>query len=295
MWLVVFSILLSITFWLWIILKYDKFEREPLKTILFVFVSGGLISVVPAGILNDLFDIVANRYLNFGFFDLPGSNNSILSCGFVGLNEETLKAVATILLIRRMKGFNEPADALVYAMTVALGFAVFENILYTMKYGLATFYIRQFNAVPLHMGLAAIWGMGIAKVKFLHQGKYFSRVLPYVVIAAIIHAIYNYSTYLIIHPVLTLIVLTGVAFFLIRFAIRKVKRYAEDGPFANRLFCHACGTVNFPDERICKTCGEKFHLEFYVLCQSCNARVSKIAPACPRCGEDFGDKPTKNL
>ncbi|MEI7727667.1 MAG: PrsW family glutamic-type intramembrane protease [Bacteroidota bacterium] len=288
--LVFISFLTSVIFWLWIILKYDKFEREPLKSILFVLVTGGLISAFSAGILNDLFLGFANHYVEKGSPINSGIQLSLLSCGFVGLNEETLKALATILLIRRMKGFNEPADALVYAMTVALGFAVFENIIYSIKYGLATFYIRQFNAVPLHMGLAAIWGMGIAKVKFLHQGKYFFRVLPYVLFAAIIHALYNYSTYLIIYPVLTVIILSGFAFILIRFATRKVKRYAEDGPFANRLFCHSCGTVNFPDERVCKKCGEKFHLEFYVLCHKCNARVSKIAEACPRCGEKFGDR-----
>ncbi len=44
MMLILISFLTSITFWLWIILKYDRFEREPLKSILFVFIVGGLMS-----------------------------------------------------------------------------------------------------------------------------------------------------------------------------------------------------------------------------------------------------------
>jgi len=86
----------------------------------------------------------------------------------VGLNEEFFKAFAAVILLRRLKDFNEPADALVYSMTVALGFAMLENIEYVPRYGFFSVYVRQFNAVPLHLGLAAIWGMGIAKAKFLN-------------------------------------------------------------------------------------------------------------------------------
>ena len=200
------------------------------------------------------------------------------------LDESTQKSPNTLKLVEQSWQQTNPE---LWNEAVALGFAVFENMIYSMKYGLVNFHIRQFNAVPLHIGLAAIWGMGIAKVKFLHQGNFFFRVLPYVLLAALIHSIYNYITTLFIHPGLTLFVLSVFVWFLIRFAIRKIKHYAEDCPFANRLFCHACNTVNFPDERVCKNCGEKFHLEFYVLCYKCNARVSKIATVCPRCGEEI--------
>ncbi|MFZ4522518.1 MAG: PrsW family glutamic-type intramembrane protease [Bacteroidales bacterium] len=283
--LVIFSFLTSIVFWLWIILKYDKFEREPLLSILFVFVTGGLTSAIPAAILNGLFDAVADHYFHAGIAGMATDNKAFFPCLFVGLNEESLKALATILLIRRMKNFNEPADALVYAMTVALGFAVFENIGYYMRYGLTTFYIRQLNAVPMHLGLAALWGMGIAKAKFLHRGKYLLKVAPYVLAAALVHGLYNFSAGLNDNRVLTILLLSVFAFFLIRHAIGKMTRYAEDGPFANRLFCHQCNTVNFPDERSCKNCGEQFDLEFYILCRKCNSKVSRITEACPRCGE----------
>jgi protease PrsW len=77
-----------------------------------------------------------------------------------------------------MKQFNEPADALVYSMTVALGFAMLENIEYMLRYDCFSLYVRQFNAVPLHLGLAAIWGMGIAKAKFLNGEKYTRTPVP---------------------------------------------------------------------------------------------------------------------
>ena len=75
---------------------------------------------------------------------------------------------------------------------------------------------------------------------------------------------------------------------LIRFAISKIQRYAEDGPFANRLFCHSCGAVNFPYERFCKQCGKKYEMEFYVFCPHCNSRISKNTAVCPKCGAEPG-------
>ncbi|MCX6249603.1 MAG: PrsW family glutamic-type intramembrane protease [Bacteroidetes bacterium] len=276
------SYLISIFFWLWIILKYDKFEREPLKSILFVFIVGGLISSLPAGLLNLAFRSLLDQYMMNGFIESTNIKKASLFYAFVGINEETLKAIATILLIRKMKAFNEPADALVYSMTTAFGFSVFENIDYIIKFGFFTFFFRQFNAVPLHIGLAAIWGIGIAKAKFLHQGKYFRTVIPYLLVAMLIHSVYNSAT-IFFTPLFTIFILSAIGLFLVRFAIRKVIRYSEDGPFSNRLFCHSCNTVNFPDARICKKCGQKFNLEFYRLCPKCNAKVSKIAATCPRC------------
>ena len=268
------------------IMKFDKFDREPLKSVLLVLILGGLISVLPAGLFNTMFSELIN-------YQLPGSGgnrsieNSVLFFAFVGFNEEFFKAFATVFLIRRMKAFNEPADALVYAMTVAFGFSLFENIEYSLKYGFATFYIRQFNAVPLHVGLAAIWGIGIAKARFVQQGKYFQTIASYVLIAAFIHAVYNISTTLPIEPIFSLIILSILAYYLIRFAIKTIKRYAEDGPFSNRLYCHHCNAENSPYAKRCKKCLKEFDLEFYTLCPACNAKVSVNSPNCPQCGTEL--------
>jgi RsiW-degrading membrane proteinase PrsW (M82 family)/ribosomal protein L40E len=288
--LIVLSFLLSVTFWLWIILKYDRFEREPLKTVIPVMILGGFGSTVIAGLFNHLLiqSLFSGNPGRLGQIGLI--NNRMILYGILGINEEFWKAMATILLIRRLKQFNEPADALVYSMTVALGFSVFENIEYTLKLGLLGFIIRQFNAVPLHIGLSAVWGIGIAKARFLRGGKYFRTVLPLVLLAGIIHGTYNLSAIQFPMVILNIFVPCIFAFLLIRFAIRKIKRYSEDGPFSTRLFCHHCGTVNFPDAKRCKKCGQNFQLDFYSLCAGCNARVPKNAELCPGCGKELARK-----
>lgn len=285
--LYIISYLVSICFWIWIIMKYDKFEHEPLKSILFAFFTGGLISSLTAGIFNALFSILIDFRFAPGGFGEMNIGKSMLFFAFVGFNEEFFKAAATVLLIRKMKGFNEPADALVYAMSVAFGFSVFENIGYTMKLGLVSFYIRQFNAVPLHIGLAAIWGIGIAKTRFLHQGKYLKTMFPYIMVAGLIHFIYNFTPQLMFNPWLSLLLPTVIAFFLIRFAIRKLKRYSEDGPFSNQLYCRHCNTPNSLYAKVCKNCGEKFHLEFYQQCTSCGKKVDIQASICSNCGAEL--------
>jgi len=255
------SFLISIIFWLWIIRKYDRFEREPLQTVLFVFIAGGLISIVPAGIFNLLFGDFINVQIDPAYPVDSGMGKLLILHGFVGLNEEFWKAAATVFLIRKMKSFNEPADALVYAMTVAFGFSVFENIEYSLKFGFYTFFVRQFNAVPLHIGLAAIWGIGIAKAKFSSQDNYLVTLAPYVLLAAFIHAIYNLSVTQIISPVLSLLLPSVIAILLIRFAIRKIKRYAEEGPFSKMLICQNCHNPNSPDARLCQKCGKELYGE----------------------------------
>lgn len=225
------SFLITIVFWIWIIRKFDRFDREPMKNIIFVFIAGGLMSIIPAGLFNGLFGLLIGYPFDTGEASGPGIIRLAWFYGFVGFNEEFWKALATILLIRRMKSFNEPADALVYSMTAAFGFSVIENIDYTMDLGYPIFWFRQFNAVPLHVGLAAIWGIGIAKVRFSNAPRYLARVLPYIIIAAFLHFIYNLSATSILNNAMSIIVPTILAVILIIFAVRKVKKYSESGPF----------------------------------------------------------------
>jgi len=266
------------------IMKYDKFEREPIRAVLFMFVIGGLVSSLPAGIFNQLFGYLIDYKFWSGHEVGHSVGKSMLFYGFVGLNEEFCKAFATVWLIRKSRDFNEPADALVYSMTVAFGFSLFENIDYTLRLGIASFFIRQFNAVPLHIGLAAIWGIGLAKAKFLHRGKFLSTMAPYILVAAFLHFVYNFAPDLIGNPILSFVVPLIIAFILIKFALHKIRHYAEDGPFSNQLYCRNCNTPNLLIAKVCKNCGEKFHLEFYDLCPNCNTKVDKEAKFCPSCG-----------
>ena len=50
------GLLISTGIWLWILRRYDRLEPEPLKLLLVVMLLGGLMSVIPAIVFNNLVD-----------------------------------------------------------------------------------------------------------------------------------------------------------------------------------------------------------------------------------------------
>ena len=83
----------------------------------------------------------------------------------VALVEEGGKFVVLKLNTWRSREFDYTFDAVVYAVTVSLGFAAFENILYLLDFNLGTAILRGVLAVPGHAIDAIFMGCyyGLAK------------------------------------------------------------------------------------------------------------------------------------
>jgi RsiW-degrading membrane proteinase PrsW (M82 family) len=226
------SVGISFLIWLYIIYRYDKYEPEPFIILIITGIAGGLMSSIPAALLNTA--ALSMLGLDSFFFSDSGvavDSFSLLKFSlFVGFNEEIWKAAAALFILKRLKHFNEPADALIYSMTIALGFAAFENIEYTLMGGINILVLRSFTAVPLHVGLAAIWGMGIAKGKYIMGGRYFSVMLPYVAAAALVHAIYNYLQF-IVYSGFSLIIAVIFSLMVISYAVKRLNHFVEQSPF----------------------------------------------------------------
>ena len=230
------SVGISFLIWLYIIYRYDKYEPEPFLVLVLTGIAGGLMSSVPAALLNT----AALSMLGLDSFFYSDSGAAVDSFSllrfslFVGFNEEIWKAAAALFILKRLKHFNEPADALIYSMTIALGFAAFENIEYTLMGGINILVLRSFTAVPLHVGLAAIWGIGIAKGRYLKGGRYFSVMLPYVAAAAVLHALYNYLQF-IIYSGFSLVIAVIFSLMVIAFAVKRLNHYVELSPFKKEI------------------------------------------------------------
>jgi RsiW-degrading membrane proteinase PrsW (M82 family) len=283
-----FAILFSAVLWLWFLYRYDKVEPEPIKTVIYIGIFGGLFSAVPAGILNEMF-----RYA-VGIQDVPWkeyvdlSNITLLSfAAYVGCNEEICKSTAAVFLLRKCRDFNEPIDALIYSMTVALGFAVFENIEYTLRGGLGVLVLRSFTAVPFHMGLASFWGIGIAKAKYLKKEQYFKTLIPYIVIAAILHGAYDYFLFSLPNGVLTLSIALIFAYFVIHLSRRQLIYLRGQSPFVKAGTCPYCNTINKKEDRFCKKCGKSLVQDYFAVCLGCGEKVLKQAKFCSKCGAEL--------
>ncbi|WP_022850313.1 PrsW family intramembrane metalloprotease [Limisalsivibrio acetivorans] len=182
-------VLLTAAFWVILLRRYDKVHPEPMLAVVSMVIIGGVGSYYTAGYTN----AVLEELTGFRFADPMLSTASAVKITFLmGLNEEFFKALFTLLIIKDAKVFDEPVDAAVYAVSTAIGFAAFENADYAVRYGSAVLFERSLASMPLHISLASIWALGIAKGKFAYGG-YIRNATPYILLAGILHAFYNYA------------------------------------------------------------------------------------------------------
>ena len=245
------GLVLSSGLWIHFILKKDKIEREPLATFILVGLGGGLISIVFAGLSNGVFSAATGIRSSTG--PMPAPAAAFLSL-FVGFSEEFFKCVAAMLLMRKLKEFDEPADGVIYAMAVCLGFAAIENIAYMARSGVAVLVSRTFLSVPAHLGFGALWGTGLAAAKFrFPKSNPLRVVLPYLAVSALCHGLYDFWLFAFLPmraPVAVLIVLS-----LWSFASRKMRFLVAHSPFLTPGQCPECGARNKVDATICAACG----------------------------------------
>ena len=148
--------------------RADKLEKEPAPL---------LISLVLYGIAATFIALVLERAGSFllGLWFEEGSvaYNAIMYFGIVAFSEEGAK----YFLLRRRTwhsaAFNCQFDGVVYAVFVALGFALWENISYVLMYGLSTALVRAVTAVPGHACFGVFMGIwyGAAR-RYANEGDF---------------------------------------------------------------------------------------------------------------------------
>ncbi len=138
----------------------DKYEREPIGLVVTSFFLGVASTVITLILSWPISRIIPIDEKNI-------SEQAIHAFLLVALIEEFSKFIFVRWLLYANKNFNEPFDGFVYAVSVGLGFASLENILYVMgsANGIATGVLRMFTAVPAHATFAVLMGyfMGLAK------------------------------------------------------------------------------------------------------------------------------------
>jgi RsiW-degrading membrane proteinase PrsW (M82 family) len=136
-------------FWLWYFYNKDKLHPEPLKRIWSCFAFGMAVGI-PAAAINDIVKSVSP--VLFMLMSAP-------------IAEESLKFWAFRQTAPSEPERSNPVDALIYAVSVALGFAAIENVTYlvtcfSQDYQIFTTVVvlRAALSVPAHALFACIWG-----------------------------------------------------------------------------------------------------------------------------------------
>lgn len=158
---------------LWYVYKKDPVEKEPMDLLIRLLFLG-MLSVIPAIVL----ELLGTNLFLAGW---EGSYEGYLLVDnfvVVAVVEEGCKYMFLRGKAWRHPAFDYAFDGIVYAVFVGLGFAIAENIMYVMEYGLGTAFVRAFTAIPGHAVFAVFMGyfFGAAKYASVH-GHHFTSVL----------------------------------------------------------------------------------------------------------------------
>ena len=171
-----------------IVYKTDK-EKEPTKLLLSLF-GVGILSCFLTLIISLVFEEIITI---FNFFDKKSTAYLLFHCFIhVALIEEISKWIFSFSIGWNNKEYNHQYDAIVYSVFVSLGFATFENILYSLHYGLFTSFLRGVISVPAHASFAIIMGYYISMAKTSkNQKNQVISIFGSILIPALLHCTFD--------------------------------------------------------------------------------------------------------
>ena len=183
------------------IYRQDKYEKEPVKTLIKAFI-GGMIAIPVDILIVSLIDAcLGNTVLA----------STVFFSAFLeaGIPEELSKFIIFMIFIWRDKNFDEYFDGIVYATFIGLGFACIENIEYVFSYGFGTGVVRALISVPGHFLFGVLLGYFLSMAKFHPEsrGKYIGMGLLSAMVA---HGLFDWL--LMITDVLNPAIVTVVYF-----------------------------------------------------------------------------------
>ncbi len=176
--------LLPALLWLWFWLKEDNLHPEPRSTVAATFIAGA-ISVIIA--------IVLEKFIQLSIGDTV---SRYIAWAAV---EELVKLVAVAIVAFHADVLDEPIDAMIYCITVALGFAALENAFFIFSplslgqlgTSIITGNLRFVGASLVHVVSSAMIGFMIG-ISF-YRGVWMKTfcIVSGIILAVALHAAFN--------------------------------------------------------------------------------------------------------
>lgn len=208
---------------IWYVYKKDKVEQEPWRLIIKLMIFGAL-SCIPAAFMEGFLDgAVLPQYPE-------GSLGYAVTMAFASaaLCEEICKFLFLRLGTWRNPEFGYRFDGIVYAVAIAVGFAVLENIMYVLEGGLYTALMRGVLAVPLHSFCGVFMGVfyGAAK-KASVEGRSSGKLLALaLIVPMLIHGFYDTLAFL--ATTWATFVLLGFVLLMYIVSVHYIKQFSRD-------------------------------------------------------------------
>ena len=224
-----FAFLPPIIYAIWI-RNTEKYNREKWKPIIVCFLWGATIAIVASIILELILGI--SLAISFDDGNILGLVAAIIIAPFA---EELTKPLALRTKTVK-KELDELEDGLIYGAVAGLGFSATENLLYGwcfLSEGLFVFLvliiIRSFGGCLLHASATALTGYGYGKT--IIRGKSILRVLPFFILAILVHTFYNFLVSL---DIVGLVISLFAALIFVAISIRLVRDKIKSLDTSNR-------------------------------------------------------------
>lgn len=180
--------------WLWFWLREDSKHPEPRRLIALAFLAG-MISVAIAVPL----ELGIKAFLETGFLGAWLATSVVVYAAWSALEELVKYAMAYMTVLYR-RDDDEPIDPVIYMVTVALGFAGAENVLFllsplagnTVAQTIATGDLRFVGATLLHVVCSAVIGVALGLTFYSSRVVHYTVGFIGVLLAMGLHIGFNY-------------------------------------------------------------------------------------------------------
>lgn len=280
---IIFAVI-PILIYLIILWRLDKYEREPLKSLLLHFLWG----MIGAAILSIVFSSIINKNLLYKITSVENAEflSTIITAPIV---EEFLKGIILLLTVRK-SFFDNLTDGIVYGGAIGLGFGMTENFLYfffstnNLNELIYLALIRNLFSVSTHFIASATFGVFVALSKFKSFNLKIITIITGYFIAVGIHLIWNFAVSFnltffigILFIFITLIVMFGLFQFSLSFE-RNILIYEMNDEIQNGNLNHKFASV-IPDYKLRNSKGwidEKFRKDYIKLATKLAFRKNQL-------------------
>lgn len=191
-WIILSAIIAPVVFWVCYFYYKDRFQPEPIRNLGITYLLG-FVAAFACFNFYRLLPLIGLPEDPSALMEIRGIRFLGYSLGAIGIIEEFFKFLPFLFIILKLKEFDEKIDGIIYASTIAIGFASFENIGY-LKYleGLQLFG-RAFASPLTHTIFSSIWGHTIA-VAHIYKKSIFKASLIGLLLASFVHGVFDFFT-----------------------------------------------------------------------------------------------------
>ena len=192
--LLTLPVIVPVLFWAAYHYHKDRHLPEPVGNLALCFALGIAASYLSTGL-----------YVSLGWLNLRYDALLLADTDPVGLLayavlaigpiEEFSKLLPFVVIVLRMKAFDEPIDGITYASFIALGYAAAENVHYLEFLTPFEAAARGFAGPVVHILFASIWGYWIGCAHLAGRSILVCALKGFA-IAAVLHGLYDFAVLL---------------------------------------------------------------------------------------------------